>query len=132
MWRFVEDAAAISAREVCRVLPRGAPGGMATLDIAGVGAQNVQLTSTPGGYGGYLYWLLCPVCGRRAGKLYLPPGKEAFLCRRCHGLYYRAQMMPPPALEQGSRSSARHKRLELLALLKDRLRQRQRMDSRDH
>jgi hypothetical protein len=27
-------------------------------------------------------------CGRRAGKLYLPPGGRYFGCRLCHGLTY--------------------------------------------
>lgn len=27
-------------------------------------------------------------CGRRVGKLYLPPGKDYFRCRVCHNLTY--------------------------------------------
>lgn len=43
-------------------------------------------------YGGARWWLRC-VCGRRVGKLYLPPGSNNFRCRRCHRLRYRTQRM---------------------------------------
>jgi hypothetical protein len=29
-------------------------------------------------------------CGRRVGKLYLPPRARDFGCRRCHNLIYRS------------------------------------------
>ncbi len=40
------------------------------------------------------YFLLCPgltgPCGRRVGKLYLPPGESHFACRSCYNLTYRS------------------------------------------
>jgi hypothetical protein len=45
-------------------------------------------------YGGRRWWWICPLlvsgrpCGRRVGKLYLPPGGGSFGCRRCHELTY--------------------------------------------
>lgn len=56
----------------------------------------VTLESTPQPYGGSRWWFLCPVskygqpCGRRAAKLYLPPGSRYFGCRTCHQLTYRS------------------------------------------
>ena len=48
-------------------------------------------------YGGCSWWMLCPSCGRRCYKLYLPPGAAApptpFRCRRCWGLVYEASQV---------------------------------------
>jgi hypothetical protein len=44
--------------------------------------------------GGRRWWFTCPMpgdgsqCGRRVGKLYLPPGRQHFGCRHCHRLSY--------------------------------------------
>lgn len=46
--------------------------------------------------GGQRWWFMCPgssateTCGRRAAKLYLPPGSLWFGCRLCHDLTYRS------------------------------------------
>ena len=54
----------------------------------------VGLTATRPRFGGLRWWFLCPLaprgspCGRRVGKLYLPPRGRYFGCRRCHGLTY--------------------------------------------
>ena len=54
----------------------------------------VAVTSTPLPWGGRRWWFACPLvtggaaCGRRCGKLYLPPGARYFGCRRCHDLTY--------------------------------------------
>lgn len=50
--------------------------------------QVVQLTSTRPNYGGLRWWYLCPRCGARCAKLYLPPGSGWFACRGCHNLTY--------------------------------------------
>ena len=55
----------------------------------------VSTTSTPCHYGGSRPWFLCPNCGRRAGKLYLPLGGRHFLCRRCYDLGYESQWEEP-------------------------------------
>ena len=54
----------------------------------------VRLLITPPYLGGLRHWFACPMpagsgqCGRRVGKLYLPPGGRQFGCRRCHELTY--------------------------------------------
>jgi hypothetical protein len=54
----------------------------------------VGLTTTPLPWGGVRWWFLCPLvrnglpCGRRMGKLYLPPGGRYFGCRHCYDLTY--------------------------------------------
>jgi hypothetical protein len=55
----------------------------------------VPLVTTSLVSGGRRWWFRCvacreggPPCGRRAGKLYLPPGGRVFACRRCHDLAY--------------------------------------------
>ncbi len=92
MMRFVEHADSIQAQVVGKAIPKDAETGKVELEIAGVAVQIVSIVSTPCRYGGYQRWFLCPGCGTRIGKLYLPAGEIAFLCRRCHRLAYRAQM----------------------------------------
>jgi hypothetical protein len=54
------------------------------------------LVSTPCHFGGVRWWFQCSgmsvgnPCGRRVGKLYLPPGERYFACRYCHNLIYKA------------------------------------------
>jgi hypothetical protein len=46
--------------------------------------------------GGDRWWFACPlvvtrpVCGRRVGKLYLPPSGRYFGCRHCYDLTYQS------------------------------------------
>jgi hypothetical protein len=54
----------------------------------------IRLTTTQPRFGGLRWWFVCPLiangnpCGRRVGKLYLPPGGRYFGCRHCHELTY--------------------------------------------
>jgi hypothetical protein len=56
--------------------------------------EPISLETTPSAVGTRRWWFTCPLvvsgrsCGRRVGKLYLPPGARYFGCRRCHGLTY--------------------------------------------
>ncbi|MEO2030481.1 MAG: hypothetical protein ABGZ35_00200 [Planctomycetaceae bacterium] len=56
----------------------------------------VHLQTTPTQFGGQRRWFTCPLvvngvaCGRRVGKLHLPPGARFFGCRTCHRLTYRS------------------------------------------
>lgn len=60
----------------------------------------IDLTATRPHFGGLRWWFLCPMpknrrrdvlpCGRRVGKLYLPPGARRFACRVCHDLTYES------------------------------------------
>ncbi len=55
---------------------------------------HVALTATRPRFGGLRWWFVCPLvvkgvaCGRRVGKLYLPPSGRYFGCRTCHDLTY--------------------------------------------
>jgi hypothetical protein len=57
----------------------------------------VHLATTAPRFGGIRWWFVCPLiidgreCGRRVGRLYLPPGCRYFGCRSCYGLTYRSR-----------------------------------------
>lgn len=90
---LVERTGSISAQTVGKAIPADRETGVVGLEIEGVGTQEVKIVSTPGNLGGRLRWFVCPGCGRRAGKLYLPKGENIFLCRLCHRLEYRQQAL---------------------------------------
>ena len=52
------------------------------------------MTTRP--YCGGRWWFLCPLvrggrqCRARIGRLYLPPGRRYFGCRRCYDLTYES------------------------------------------
>jgi hypothetical protein len=48
----------------------------------------LRFTTTPCARGGVRYWLVCPACEKRVGKLYAPQLEDKFLCRCCHNLTY--------------------------------------------
>ncbi len=56
----------------------------------------VHLQTTRPNFGGVRWWFSCPgmvggeECGRRVGKLYLPPGDRYFACRYCLDLTYES------------------------------------------
>lgn len=50
----------------------------------------LTLATTKTNFGGFRYWVLCPRCGRRSAKLYLPSGGLHFRCRRCYNLTYQS------------------------------------------
>lgn len=56
--------------------------------------ERVELQTTPSAVGNVRWWFTCPLivngrsCGRRVGKLYLPPASRYFGCRHCHDLTY--------------------------------------------
>lgn len=49
------------------------------------------LQSTSPNFGGIRLWYSCPVCDRRCGILYIPPGATQVACRTCWDLSYRSQ-----------------------------------------
>ncbi len=55
----------------------------------------VRLTTTRPHYGGLRWWFVCPSSGRRAAKLYLPPGGDIFASRKAYGLVYHSQQESP-------------------------------------
>ncbi len=58
--------------------------------------QVLRLQTTRPNFGGVRWWFSCPrtvdgeECGRRVGKLYLPPGGRYFACRCCLDLTYES------------------------------------------
>ena len=54
----------------------------------------IPLATTQPRFGGVRWWFRCPLtvngrhCGRRVGKLYLPPSGRYFGCRHCYDLTY--------------------------------------------
>lgn len=50
--------------------------------------QTIFLAQTPCYFGGFRWWMLCPTCNRRVGKLYLI---GQYKCRNCHDLTYRSR-----------------------------------------
>lgn len=57
--------------------------------------QIVHLTHTVPNYGGKRWWMICPISGRRVGKLYLPPGGDVFASRQAWRLGYQCQREAP-------------------------------------
>jgi len=53
-------------------------------------SEQFALSATKPTFGGQRWWLLCPKCGGRVRKVYLPKMGDSFSCRRCHGLSYRS------------------------------------------
>ncbi len=53
--------------------------------------RRIQLRYTPCRYGGHRWWLACPLCNRRCGKLYLLYGEYG--CIRCHNLTYKSRLV---------------------------------------
>ena len=53
---------------------------------------SVSLATVPTPWGGLRWFFRCPMpdCGRRVGKLYLPPCEKHFGCRHCHDLTYQS------------------------------------------
>ena len=91
MKRLVEETFSITAKQAARALPTSVEQGTVEFKIADRYVQQISLVSTPCNAGGLVCWFLCPGCGRRARKLYLPLDEAAFLCRKCYNLGYAAQ-----------------------------------------
>ena len=53
--------------------------------------QRITLVATVPNYGGRRWWMICPYSGKRATKLYMPPGGDRFAGRAAWRLGYRSQ-----------------------------------------
>jgi hypothetical protein len=59
--------------------------------------EPILLIPTRPHFGGIRYWFQCPLvisgrpCGRKSGKLHLPPGQKFFGFRHCYGLTYASR-----------------------------------------
>ena len=49
----------------------------------------MRIATTHPCLGGRRFWFVCR-CGRRVGKVYLPPEEQIFACRICHNLTYES------------------------------------------
>jgi hypothetical protein len=67
-----------------------------------LGRYAIPITSTRPHFGGMRFWFRCPVmrdgipCGRRVGRLYLPPDTKIFGCRGRLNLTYRSTQTHDP------------------------------------
>jgi hypothetical protein len=92
----VEDCQRVSAHRLVRGQWGDEPGreGLMAHLVARVDGkdfrQACRMHSTPCRFGGRRWWFDCPGCRRRVARLYVPPGRPWFRCRRCHGLTYRS------------------------------------------
>lgn len=124
---LVEDAISINARDIGKALPDIAEFGLVELEISGLGIQEVEVVSTPGHFGGLLRWFICPGCKRRMGKLYMPRRGGVFLCRQCHRLGYKQQLLRAFRKTQyekkaeSKQDKKRDEKLRIIRMLIDRL-----------
>ena len=70
----------------------------------------ISLQTTRPHLGGLRWWFTCPLCRWRSQKLYHPPGRDRFGCRRCYDLSYASRSYGP---QDRSRERARAIRLRL-------------------
>jgi hypothetical protein len=90
---WTESSGFLLGRIECRLIESG-PGRLAIYirrQLARINVivveQQIPLTTTRPYLGGKRFWFLCG-CGRRVGRLYLPPGQGVFRCRHCYNLTY--------------------------------------------
>jgi hypothetical protein len=87
---LVEECQKITMREY---LARARSKLKETLLASEVSAFDIPISFTVSrtGFGGTRHWFACPVCGRRAGVLFVHPISHQIGCRTCLGLEYRAR-----------------------------------------
>nr|MBU1328982.1 hypothetical protein [Candidatus Omnitrophota bacterium] len=128
---LVEEVDSILAREAGKALPEKCETGKVEFVISDLWTQEVCIVSTLGRYGGFLRWFICPGCNQRVGKLYLPIGNHAFLCRHCYKLGYRAQFIRDCRKTSNNKEKTkRQNRLEILKQLQEMLKGRKRKTNR--
>jgi hypothetical protein len=71
----------------------------------------IHLDTTDPHFGGWRFWFVCPLmaggrmCGRRVGKLYLPPSDRYFGCRQCYDLTYASCQRSDKRVSRSRRNS---------------------------
>lgn len=91
MKKLVEDLPCIDIKDIRELLIKSREKYKIELTISNKYIQEVGVTSTPGSFGGFVYWFVCPGCKRRVKKLHLFQDENVFLCRHCNHLAYRIQ-----------------------------------------
>lgn len=91
MKKLVKDLPCIDIKDIKELLAESRERYKVELTISNKYIQEVDITSTIGNFGGFVYWFLCPGCKRRVKKLHLFQNENIFMCRHCHHLAYRTQ-----------------------------------------
>lgn len=85
--RTVQECAQLDIRDVPKEgFAERFESGVALLDKAT--GKFIYMTRTACTYGGWRYWLICPLCSRRCGKLYRVGRYSRCACRICLNLTY--------------------------------------------
>ncbi len=91
MKKLVENLPGIDIKDIKELLAESREKCKVELTISNKHIQEVDITSTIGSFGGFVYWFICPGCKRRVKKIYLFQNENIFICRHCHHLAYRTQ-----------------------------------------
>jgi len=91
MKKLVEDLPCIDIKDIRELLVESRDEYKVELTISDKYIQEVDITSTTGSFGGFVYWFVCPGCKKRIKKLYLFQNENVFICRHCNHLAYRTQ-----------------------------------------
>ena len=91
MKKLVENLPCIDIKNIKELLAESREKYKIELTISNKYTQEIDITSTIGSFGGFVYWFICLGCKRRVKKLHLSQNENVFLCRHCHHLAYRSQ-----------------------------------------
>lgn len=91
MKKLVENSPCIDIKDIKELLAESREKHKVELTISNKHIQEVDIASTIGSFGGFVYWFVCPGCKGRIKKLHLSQNENVFLCRHCHHLAYRTQ-----------------------------------------
>ena len=91
MKKLVKDLPCIDIKDIKELLTESREKYRVELTISNKYTQEVDITSTIGNFGGFVYWFICPGCKKRVKKVYLFQNENIFICRHCNHLAYRTQ-----------------------------------------
>jgi len=91
MKKLVEDLPCIDIKDLKDIFGKDKQKYKIELIISDQNIQEINITSTIGNFGGFVYWFICPSCGRRVKKFYLFHDTNIFLCRYCQNSAYKTQ-----------------------------------------
>jgi len=88
---LVENCQSIDISDYLRGIKKQLKGLIINSKIEADGFKIGLITSTTN-YNGVRFWFKCPLCCKRAGKLYKHPKTSVLGCRRCLNLEYRCRI----------------------------------------
>ena len=91
MKKLVKDLPCIDIKDIKELLTESREKYKVEFAIPNKCIQEVDITSTVGNFGGFVYWFVCPGCKKRVKKVYLFQNENIFICRNCNHLAYRTQ-----------------------------------------